>query len=207
VFDVHVTFSLEALGDQAAPPARVQGRLRDVSGGGLRLVAASGAGPLPDWPVGAGVRGRLQFTLLPGQPAFNLPGRLVRRVETGSGYELAFSWDDPPQAEIDRLVHSLHQLEVRRWAATPEAEVGAARPTDPAGTGPRARARPPLLLGASLGLAVADAVCASLPVTLTAAVLGIAAVACAAAYLLAGSRWRARSSADAGRPDPGRRTP
>ena len=186
VFNVEVVFELEGLGGQTAKPANVRGGLGDVSGGGLRLTADADAAAMPDWPVRDGVTGQLHFSLLEEDPPFDLPARLVRRAETTSGYELAFTWTDPPQPEIDRLVHALYQLEVRRRAAMPEAK--GARGKDQSGSRPQAghRSRQPLLIGAALGLGAAVAVFETVSLPAVAPVLGVGAVIMAAAYLLVG---------------------
>ncbi len=184
VFDVSVRFELESVAGKAPQPVTIRGNLGDVSAGGLRLVADGDAGPMPDWPVQADILGRLQFGLLEDEPGFDLPGRLVRRVETTAGFELAFSWNEPPQPEIDRLVHDLYQLEVRRRAAIPDdrrvkkAQRGPARES--------AGRRQPMLLGAALGLAAAIAVYETVAMPAVPPVLGVAAVLLAAAYLLVG---------------------
>ena len=186
VFDVSVHFELESIGDKApAKPVTVKGRLADVSAGGLRLAADAEAGAMPEWPVQADVCGHLAFSLLEEEPSFDLPGRLVRRIETTSGYELAFSWDDPPQPEIDRLVHDLYQLEVRRRAAIPD-DRRAKKPQARAGHSGAGR-RQPVLIGAALGLAAAVAVYETVALPAVAPVLGVTAVILAAAYLLVGA--------------------
>jgi hypothetical protein len=186
IFDVQVVFTVDEIGGKRASSAPVRGSLGDVSAGGLRLSADVDAGNMPDWPVGRGVLGHLQFALLEDEPAFDLPGRLVRRVETTSGFELAFAWNDPPQPEIDRLVHSLYQLEVRRRASMPDGrrDKGGKRPAKSTPARGGARGRPPLLLGAAIGLAAAVAIFETVSGAAIAPVLGIAAVVCAAAYLL-----------------------
>lgn len=152
VVDRSVWFAVGRIGQQDVPPAQVHGRLADVSGGGIRM-ASEHTADLRAWRVRSGVTGRVHFALLAKEPPFDLPARLVRLTETRGGLQLAFAWEAPPPAEVDRLVHALYQLEVRRRAATPDgrlpAKRGATAPVSPA----KPRARRPGLLGAALGLA------------------------------------------------------
>lgn len=185
VFDVQVRFELESIGGETPDPTTIAGILADVSAGGLRLAAGTDAGPMPNWPVSAEVFGHIQFSLLEDEPAFVLPGRLVRRVETTSGFELAFSWQDPPQPEVDRLVHDLYQLELRRRASIPDDK--RSKHPKPGAAHAGASHRQPVLIGAALGLAAAVAVYETMAMAAVAPVLGVAAVILAAAYLIVGA--------------------
>jgi hypothetical protein len=181
---VTARFEVERVGDEP-PEEGVDGKLADVSGGGARLVGAGGAAPA--WPLSAGVHGVLHFGLPTADGGFALPCRVVRRVETAAGFELAFQWQEAPPSEIDRLIHALYQLELRERAlGGDEARSGQRRPGRGGGQAPRPSRRSPQLLGAALGLAAGAAVVLTPGVAHPGAVLIAGAAAAAAGYLLRG---------------------
>lgn len=85
----------------------IVGKAGDIGGGGLLLVC-----PVQPQALPMRASGQVHFALL-GEN-FELPARLVRRVETLDRCELALAWPDAPPQEVDRLMYCLFRMEVSR---------------------------------------------------------------------------------------------